>query len=222
REPGLAPGAPDLPGAATVGDARRVRLLLERGEEDERADDERGPEDPAADVPRPELLAGRGVVGTGLPVEVAEEDASVRDRRRRIAGGAEVVCPERLAVRGAQRDDEPGARDREQAQPVGRSARVEACVAQEVTLDVADPEELSVPPVEAEDRPGVSRDADPPAEHRRARVDPAAGLVRPADPPADGVDREQATVRGAEIRRLADHDRRRLDLRGDAQLPEGV
>jgi len=115
RDAGAVLAHADVPHDAAVGNAQRERLLLERREEDERPDDERRPEDPAADVPCPELATRRRVVGARHAVEVAEEDAAVRDRRRRVARRAQVVCPERLPIRRAQGDDEPGARDREEA-----------------------------------------------------------------------------------------------------------
>src|SRR5262249_56381405 len=102
------------------------------------------------------------------------------------------------------------ARDREQPLPVGRCARVEALVADEVAAEVLAPDLVAGVAVQSPDRAGVRGDEDAVAEDGRARVDTATSVVRPPDPARPHVAAEEPTVRCTEVDEAADGDRRGL------------
>ena len=178
-------------------------------------------EDAAADMGLPELLPVGLAVRVQGAVEAADEDAVVADRRRRVAPArtgraVHSTCP----LRASSATIVPERADRVEPAAVGRGARVEALVAERVALHVRDPEPRAVLRPQAEDRAGIRRDAHAPVGERRARVDPAAGVVDPADLAGLGPDREEAPVGRAEVGDPLDDRRRRLDLRVRAQLPD--
>ncbi len=153
-------------------------------------------------------------------VEPAGEDAPVRDRGRRVAEPAHARMPHDAARGRVERVDGARACDRVEPRAVRRGARVEALVAERVALEVRRPLLFAGSSIEADERARICRHAHAAAEHRRARIDPAAGLIRPADAPGVRSHREQPPVVRAEEGRSVDDDRRRLDLASRANLPD--
>ena len=103
---------------------------------------------------------------------------------------------------------------------VGRGARVEALVPEQIALDVRRPELVAVRAPQADDRAGVGRDADTVSPDRRARVDSSPRVVGPADGPAGHVDGEEPPVGRAEVGGVVDRDRRRFDPTRRPDTPE--
>ena len=133
----------------------------------------------------------------------------------------QVLRPHDPARGGVERDELAGPGGHVEPLAVRRGARVEALVAHDAPLHVGAPELGAVRAAQAEDRARVGRDADAVPPDGRARVDPAARVVGPADRARRHVDREQAAVGGAEVGDVVRDDRGGLDPGRGLDRPEG-
>ena len=202
-----------------VARSQPVGPAADRGDEHEVPDDERRAGD-GPDVAAPAQAAAARVVRVENAVARADVELPVGDRRRRVGEAAQPLRPDDPARGRVERDELARPRGHVEAPAVRRGARVEALVADEAPLHVGAPELGAVRSAQAEDRARVGRDADAVSPDGRARVDPAARVVGPANRGGRGVDREQAPVRRAEVDGVAEHDRGGLDLGGRVEPPE--